>query len=83
MKQRYCRMEWGGWDASLGYDLCFHSGSWTRMCMFWFCATSKPFVCFMFPNAQPDPVVSGGNRGPCVACGIVSRVGVTERLVEF
>lgn len=48
------------------------------MCMFWFCATSKPFVCFMFPDAQPDPVVSGGNRGPCVACGIVSRVGVTE-----
>lgn len=46
------------------------------MCMFWFCATSKPFVCFVFPNAQPDPIVSGGNPGPCVACGIVSRVGV-------
>lgn len=29
----------------------------------------------VFPNAQPDPIVSGGSSGSCVACGIVSGVG--------
>lgn len=54
----------------------FTQGHGIECACFVFMPLANVLCVSVFPNAQPDPIVSGGNHGSCIACGVFSRVGV-------
>lgn len=54
----------------------FTQGRGVECAYFVFMPPASLLCISVFPNAQPEPIMSGENGGSCVACGIVSRVGV-------
>lgn len=54
----------------------FYSMTLSESACFVFVPPANLLCVSVFPNAHPDPIVPVGNRDSCIACGIVSRVGV-------